>query len=69
MFPGLRYEVEYAMANADRSMAAYRMTAAHDGHEIDISGVMTVVIDDEGLIASRVDYWDSLTFLQQTGQA
>ena len=49
-------------------MAAYRMTANHDGHNIDIRGIMSVVVSD-GVIVSRTDYWDSLTFLRQIDQA
>jgi ketosteroid isomerase-like protein len=46
----------------------YRMTATHDGHPIDIPGVMLFEVDG-GLIRRRTDVWDSLTFLRQTGAA
>lgn len=68
MFDGLAYEIESLVADGDTVMAAYRMTATHDGHAIDIHGVMAIEVVN-GLIASRTDYWDSLTFLTQTGQA
>ena len=68
MFDGLAYDVESMVADGSTVMVAYRMTGAHDGHPIDIHGVMAVEVVDE-LIASRTDYWDSLTFLTQTGQA
>ena len=68
MFPGLHYEVEHIIDSDNRAMAAYRMTANHDGHNIDIRGIMSVVVSD-GVIVSRTDYWDSLTFLRQIDQA
>jgi len=67
MFDDLQYEVEHMVESGDHAMATYRMTAIHDGHPIDIRGVMSVAIVDD-LIASRTDYWDSLTFLRQSGQ-
>ncbi len=66
--PGLRYEVEHVLTDGDKAAAAYRLTATSDGHPVDIRGVMMIELRD-GLIASRTDYWDSLTFLRQTGQA
>jgi len=68
MFDGLAYEVESLIADGGSVMAAYRMTGTHEGHAIDIHGVMAVEVIDER-IASRTDYWDSLTFLAQTNQA
>jgi ketosteroid isomerase-like protein len=51
----------------DRQAAVrYRLTATVDGHAIDIPGLMLFEIRD-GLIAHRTDFWDSLTFLRQTG--
>ena len=67
MFPDLRYEVEHVVETGNRAMAAYRLLATHDGHAVDIRGVMSVVVTG-GKIDSRVDYWDSQTFLTQTGQ-
>ncbi len=68
MFSELSYDVEYVLDDGARVMAAYRMTAVHEGHPVDIRGVMSMVIADK-LIQRRTDYWDSLTFLRQTGQA
>jgi ketosteroid isomerase-like protein len=68
MFLDLRYEIEHVVETGDRAMAAYRLFATHEGHAVDIRGVMSVVAVD-GKIVSRVDYWDSYTFLVQTGQA
>ena len=67
MFDGLAYEIETIVAEDPTVMVAYRMTGTHDGHAIDIHGVMAIEVAN-GLIAARTDYWDSLTFLTQTGQ-
>jgi ketosteroid isomerase-like protein len=67
-FEGLRYEPEEVVAQGDRVVVAYRMTAQHQGHDVDLRGVFRLRIAD-GLVAHRVDYWDALTFLRQTGQA
>ena len=48
--------------------AAYTLTATPDGHPVRIRGLMLCRVVD-GRIAGRTDYWDSLTFLRQTGQA
>ncbi len=45
----------------------YRFAATFDGHRIEIPGVMWFGVRHQ-LIASRVDAWDALTFLQQTGR-
>lgn len=67
-FEGLRYEIERTLVDGDTVTVPYRMLATHEGHDIDLRGAM--VIDVEGdLVARRCDYWDSLTFLRQTGQA
>ncbi|MDJ0767658.1 MAG: nuclear transport factor 2 family protein [Ilumatobacter sp.] len=65
-FVDLRYEVIDTVAEGDRVAARYRLTATFDGHPIDIPGVMLLTVRD-GLIAHRIDVWDSLTFLRQTG--
>jgi ketosteroid isomerase-like protein len=44
------------------------MTGSSDGNPVDLRGVMVFDIVD-GRIARRTDYWDSLTFLRQTGNA
>lgn len=70
-FAGLRYEVLDVVADASADgpvVARYRMYATHDGHAIEIPGVMWFEVRD-GLVARRTDLWDSLTFLRQTGQA
>jgi len=45
----------------------YRFHASYEGTEIEIPGVMWFSVRD-GLITKRIDTWDSLTFLKQTGQ-
>lgn len=67
-FTGLRYDVEDVVTDSDRVVVAYTMRAIHDGHPVEIRGVMWIVVRD-GLVARRIDYWDALTFLRQTGQA
>ena len=68
-FPGLRYEVGDVVADGSRAAVAYRLRATVDDHEIDLPGVMLLAVDDDGSITHRTDYWDSLTYLRQTGQA
>lgn len=68
MFPTLRYELDHLVEQDERVMVAYRLIATHDGHDVEIPGVMSMVVRD-GRITSRTDYWDALTFLRQVGQA
>lgn len=65
---GVSYEVEDILVEGDRVAAAYLMRAEHEGRPIEIRGVFRLVVRN-GLITERVDYFDSLTFLRQTGQA
>ena len=67
-FAGLTYEAEEIMVEGERVAAAYVMRARADGKPFEIRGVMRLIVRD-GLIERRVDYFDSLSFLQQTGQA
>ncbi len=67
-FCGLTYEATDIVVEGDRAAAAYVMRAQVDGAPIEIPGVMRLTVKD-GLIERRVDYFDSLTFLRQTGQA
>jgi len=68
-FAGLRYDVEDVVAEGDQVVVAYTMRATWKGeHDITIRGVFRFRVAD-GLIAHRTDYWDSLDFLRQTGQA
>ena len=64
---GLHYEVEDLIAEGDRCAVAYTMTATWCGHPFTIRGMFRMRVRD-GLIAHRVDYWDSLEFMRQTGR-
>ena len=64
--PGLRYELEDIVGDGDRVMAAYTMHTRANDRDIAIRGVMRFRVED-GLIAHRIDYWDSLVFKQQAG--
>lgn len=65
-FSGLTYEAEEILAEGDRVAAAYVMRARAGGKPFEIRGVMRLIVRD-GLIERRIDYFDSLSFLQQTG--
>jgi ketosteroid isomerase-like protein len=65
-FAGIRYEPEDVVADGDRVVVRYRMTASFGGKPIDIRGCMWFRIDGDR-VAHRVDYWDALTFQQQAG--
>ena len=64
---GLHYEVEELIVEGDRCALAYTMTARWCGHPFAVRGVFRMRVAG-GLIAHRIDYWDSLDFLRQTGQ-
>ncbi len=64
-FAGLRYDVEEVVVDGDRVVVAYTMWARWHGETpIELRGVQRLVVRD-GLVARRVDYWDSLVFLLQ----
>ena len=75
-FRGRHYEIDAVVEQrgddaADDSgdvVARYRLTATSDGTPIDIPGMMWITVE-HGLITRRIDSWDSLTFLRQTGAA
>ena len=67
-FAGLTYEAEEILVEGDRVAAAYVMRAQADGKPFEVRGVMRLIVRD-GLIERRTDYFDSLSFLRQTGQA
>ncbi|MFT3851890.1 MAG: nuclear transport factor 2 family protein [Ilumatobacteraceae bacterium] len=66
--PGLRYEVEDVIAVDSKVAVAYTLRAVVDGRPIAVRGMMRFDVRD-GLIARRVDYWDSLVFQRQAGLA
>ncbi len=61
----LRYQVEDLVQQGDRVMVCYRMTARWKGQiPITIRGAQHLTIRDD-LVAKRIDYWDSASFLSQ----
>ena len=64
-FTGLRYDVDEVVADGGRVVVAYTMRARWQGDTpIDVRGMQRMLVGD-GLVARRVDYWDSLVFLLQ----
>ncbi|MBO4208727.1 nuclear transport factor 2 family protein [Micromonospora echinofusca] len=69
-FVDLRYDPEDLVVEGDRAVLAYRMSflARWAGHRpVEIRGVFRFRVDDDGLIAHRVDYWDSGEVTRQLG--
>ena len=71
--PGLRYEPDEPIVDGTRVAVPYTLHATGNGPDresrpITIRGVMLLQFEG-GLIASRLDVWDALTYLRQTGQA
>lgn len=64
---GLHYDVEDLIAEGDRCAVPYTMRATWCGHPVSIRGIFRIRVRD-GLVAHRVDYWDSLEFMRQTGR-
>ncbi|MGI9646029.1 MAG: nuclear transport factor 2 family protein [Ilumatobacteraceae bacterium] len=60
--------IEHARDAVIDVVVRYRFTATYEDQRIDIPGVMWFGTRD-GKLVSRLDTWDSLTFLRQTGQA
>ena len=69
-FSGLHYDVEDMIVDGDRAAVAYTMTSAwgSDRKPVSIRGVFRFRVVD-GLIAHRVDYWDSAEFTRQVAPA
>ena len=67
-FDGVAYEIVETFAEGNRVATAYTMRADYHGSRIEIQGMFRFLVS-EGLVARRVDYFDSLRFLQQTGGA
>lgn len=68
-FAGLRYDVEPVLVDGDRAAAPYRMTfraRRTDGKPVDVAvrGVFVFRVAG-GLVAHRVDYWDSGDYRRQ----
>ena len=67
-FSGLRYDIEDTIIESDRAAVAYTMTCSWGPSRapVSIRGVFRFRVVD-GLIAHRVDYWDSAEFSRQVG--
>jgi ketosteroid isomerase-like protein len=63
-FTDLKYTIEDIICDGDKVAITYRMTANVDGCDINIPGVMTIMLR-EGFICKRNDYWDGLTYQKQ----
>ena len=63
--PELRYEIEDVVATHDRVVIPYTLHAQVDGREIAVRGVMRFLVDGDGLISRRIDYWDSEVYRRQ----
>ena len=58
-FAELHYELEELIVDGANAAAAYRMSFRRGGKPVRVRGVFRFRVDGEGLIAHRVDYWDS----------
>lgn len=67
-FAGLRYEVEDVIAEGDRAAVPYTLHWLWNARPMQIRGMFRFEVSD-GLIAHRVDYWDSAEFERQVEQA
>ena len=65
-FDGVAYEIVETFAEGNRVAAAYTMRADYHGSPIEIQGMFRFLVSED-LITQRVDYFDSLSFLKQTG--
>jgi steroid delta-isomerase-like uncharacterized protein len=63
--PELRYEIEDVVSTRDRVMIAYTLRARANDRDVSVRGVMRFVVDADGRIARRTDYWDSEVYLRQ----
>jgi steroid delta-isomerase-like uncharacterized protein len=58
-FTDLHYEVETLIVDGANCAVPYRLTAEMNGRPIAVRGVFVFVVDADGLVARRTDYWDS----------
>jgi ketosteroid isomerase-like protein len=61
-FADLQYEIAQLLVDDDRAAVEYRMTFRMipvDGRPVSVRGVFLFRVDAAGLIAHRVDFWDS----------
>ncbi len=64
-FAQLRYVADDVIVDGDQVAVTYNMSCLYMEKPVTIAGVMVITLR-EGLIAIRADYWDGLTFLNQT---
>lgn len=62
--PGLRYRVDDLVVDGHRAAVFYTMTGRWEGTPFEVRGAQRLEVRD-GLIASRLDHWDSAVFLRQ----
>jgi steroid delta-isomerase-like uncharacterized protein len=67
--PELRYDIEDVVSTRNRVMVAYTLRACVEGVDVAVRGVMRFLVDADGRIAQRTDYWDSQVFLRQIGRS
>lgn len=61
-FEDLHYEIEDVIAQDDRAAVPYTMSfrlRSAGGKPVTVRGIFRFRVDADGLIAHRVDYWDS----------
>ncbi|MFY1698563.1 MULTISPECIES: nuclear transport factor 2 family protein [unclassified Solwaraspora] len=61
-FADLHYEVEEMLVDGDRAAVAYRMSfrlVSAGKVPVRIRGMFRFKVDADGLVAHRIDYWDS----------
>ena len=69
-FAELRYQPEALIADGDRVAVPYRLSFRHrpsGDAPVEVRGVFVFRINDQALIAHRVDYWDSGEVDRQLG--
>lgn len=67
-FADLRYEVAQLLVDGNRAAVEYRMSFRMipvDGRPVSVRGVFLFRVDAAGLIAHRVDFWDSAVVERQ----
>jgi steroid delta-isomerase-like uncharacterized protein len=67
-FADLHYEIEDVIAEGDRAAVPYTMSfrlLSAGGAAVTVRGIFRFRVDRDGLIAHRVDYWDSGQVQQQ----
>jgi len=66
-FQNITYTAEEVIVENNKVVIAYHMSAINVKQLISIKGVMLISTSDDGLVCSRSDYWDGLSYLKQAG--